>query len=142
MIQQSLFETEPTAPEIKTPAFFTRDQENFYKKYIVSPQWKKKRKQVLERATYKCEKCNATEGLEVHHLTYDRLGQEELYDLLVVCKKCHEGEDELRIQRTESNRHRKAINSFGRKKYGEEWDSWKDPEFVAEEFHDWLERKG
>lgn len=141
MSQPSLFE-EPTTSETKTEAIDARDQEDFYKKYIVSPQWKKKRKQALERANHKCEKCNGTKELEVHHLTYDRLGREELSDLLVVCKHCHPAEDKLRAQRTESDRYRKAINSFGGKKYGEEWDSWKDPELVREEFHDWLERRG
>lgn len=142
MTQQKLFEFEPVDPNPKTEDFSTPDGENFYEKYLASPQWKQRRLQAFERAGGRCERCGSAVKLEVHHLTYDRLGREELSDLLVVCKPCHLREDELRIEQTESDRYRKSINSFGTRKYGEEWDSWKDPEIVREEFDDWLERRG
>jgi len=142
MIQQKLFEFEPVSSKPNTEVFSTLDRENFYKKYLGSAQWKKRRLQVLERAGDKCERCGSDVELEVHHLNYERLGREDLSDLLAVCKRCHLREDELRIEQTESDRYRRSINSFGTRKYGEEWNSWKDPEIVREEFHDWLERRG
>lgn len=142
MNQQNLFEIETPTPEIKEPIFVARVQENFYKEYLASTQWKKKRKQVLERAKYRCEKCKIPKDrLEVHHLTYDRLGREDLHDLLAVCQDCHKVEDKLRAQRTESNRYWQAVDSFAEKKYGEGWEDWKDSETVGEEFDNWLERK-
>ena len=33
--------------------------------------------------------CNGTEGLDVHHRTYDRVGAEELDDLTTLCDRCH-----------------------------------------------------
>lgn len=142
MNQQNLFEIETPTPEIKEPVFVAKVQENFYKEYIASTQWKKKRKQVLERARYRCEKCKIpTDRLEVHHLTYDRLGREDLHDLLAVCQDCHKVEDKLRANRTEANRYWRAVDSFAEKKYGENWEYHQDSETTAEEFDAWLERK-
>lgn len=60
-----------------------------YKEYIHSTAWKKKREQALELAGYKCSKCPKTHRLQVHHLTYDRLFNEEVEDLQVLCFDCH-----------------------------------------------------
>jgi 5-methylcytosine-specific restriction endonuclease McrA len=31
-------------------------------------------------------------AVEVHHLTYERLGEERLTDLVALCRSCHERE--------------------------------------------------
>jgi len=64
-----------------------------YKRHIASANWKKTRDQKLAEAHYRCEKCGISKWskpLEVHHLTYDRLGRERLSDLQVLCAECHE----------------------------------------------------
>lgn len=38
---------------------------------------------------YKCSKCGIRQKLHVHHLNYDRLGNELQSDLMVVCNNCH-----------------------------------------------------
>ncbi len=38
----------------------------------------------------RCVGCGAS-SYQLHHLTYDRLGHEELRDLLSLCSSCHEG---------------------------------------------------
>ena len=38
---------------------------------------------------YRCVMCGTGKNLEVHHITYARLGYEDLYDLVTLCKKCH-----------------------------------------------------
>lgn len=63
-----------------------------YAAYLNSPEWKQKRLEALRRANYRCEACPETESLEVHHLTYDRLGFERPQDLRVLCNPCHSQE--------------------------------------------------
>lgn len=60
-----------------------------YEQYMRSPAWFAKRKLVLERDRHRCQTCHATEQLEVHHATYERLGNENLEDLVVLCRDCH-----------------------------------------------------
>jgi hypothetical protein len=57
-----------------------------------SPQWKARRKVELDRAGHRCQACNASGDdivLDVHHRTYDRVGNEGPADLIVLCRKCH-----------------------------------------------------
>lgn len=61
-----------------------------YQEYLRSYKWKKFRQLALEHAHHKCSKCGTTYKLEVHHLTYDRLGHEKLHDVAVLCMVCHE----------------------------------------------------
>lgn len=61
-----------------------------YQAYIQSPEWERVRKRILKRARGKCEKCQKRPPIQVHHLTYDRLGNERDEDLLAVCGPCHQ----------------------------------------------------
>ena len=63
-----------------------------YLDYLASEKWKKLRDKVVDRDGNKCTKCSNTTNLHVHHLTYDRVGNEELTDLITLCKACHENE--------------------------------------------------
>lgn len=60
-----------------------------YGAYLNSPEWKERRREALVRADNCCEGCGVIEHLEVHHLTYDRLGFERPQDLMVLCNACH-----------------------------------------------------
>jgi 5-methylcytosine-specific restriction endonuclease McrA len=60
-----------------------------YKQYLSSDQWLEIRHQILERASWQCEQCLSPVALEVHHLTYDRVGNEDLDDLQCLCHECH-----------------------------------------------------
>lgn len=57
--------------------------------YIESDRWKIKRDQATNRVKNKCEECGSPYDLQVHHLTYARLGNENLKDLKVLCRDCH-----------------------------------------------------
>jgi 5-methylcytosine-specific restriction endonuclease McrA len=62
-----------------------------YLEFLDTPEWWTTRKAALERADYACEECGARGvSLEVHHLTYQRLGVESPDDLEVRCRRCHE----------------------------------------------------
>jgi len=60
-----------------------------YHAYLNSPQWQVKRQLALNEAHHRCFRCGATSTLQVHHLTYARLGNELLSDLRVLCDACH-----------------------------------------------------
>lgn len=61
-----------------------------YKKYLLSPEWRKIKFAVLDRDRHKCRICNSPLNLEVHHRTYPTIyGAEELIDLLTLCNYCH-----------------------------------------------------
>lgn len=60
-----------------------------YKEYLSSITWKKIKKKVINRASGCCEGCGNSEPLEVHHLTYERVGMELMTDLSALCRNCH-----------------------------------------------------
>lgn len=57
--------------------------------YLKSPQWKDKAIRVLNRDKYICQGCLVNKASEVHHLTYERIYKEPLFDLISVCSDCH-----------------------------------------------------
>lgn len=63
-----------------------------YRRYIVSLRWFEKRNEAMRHYGRKCHTCGATKRLEVHHLTYERLGEELMSDLMVLCFGCHKAE--------------------------------------------------
>lgn len=61
-----------------------------YERYLRSSHWRNlKRRYRASKYPQKC-KCGATERLELHHRTYERLGCERLSDLHPLCPSCHE----------------------------------------------------
>ena len=60
-----------------------------YQQYLQTPEWFARRTAALRRAGYRCQLCNRTGRLEVHHRTYERRGNESPEDLIVLCDECH-----------------------------------------------------
>lgn len=60
-----------------------------YKAYLASPAWRARRLDVIRRSGGICERCHDWPVVNVHHLSYERLGCELPDDLLGVCTKCH-----------------------------------------------------
>ena len=60
-----------------------------YKDYLNSPEWKRKRRGILDLKGAKCAIWGNTENLHIHHLTYERRGFETPNDLEVLCADCH-----------------------------------------------------
>jgi hypothetical protein len=61
-----------------------------YGEYLQTPHWKRKREDKLRAVGRRCQVCNhGPDTLEVHHRTYERLGQELDEDLTVLCRACH-----------------------------------------------------
>jgi len=60
-----------------------------YLAYLSSPAWKTRAADARRRAGRRCQLCNRTGELHVHHRTYERLGHELDEDLIVLCSRCH-----------------------------------------------------
>ena len=62
-----------------------------YDEYLESPHWKTVRTKRIERDGFRCVRCGTAKNLQVHHLSYDNFGQEDIeHDLVTLCRKCHE----------------------------------------------------
>lgn len=71
-----------------------------YRLYLDSPMWMEKRRKVMGRCRRLCEGCANRRAVEVHHLRYppwpimpgsaEWLRREKLWDLVGVCRECHE----------------------------------------------------
>lgn len=60
-----------------------------YNAYINSPEWREKRRKVLDFRGCKCQRCLSEENLQIHHWTYRNLYKEKIADLFVLCYSCH-----------------------------------------------------
>jgi hypothetical protein len=60
-----------------------------YKAYLDSPEWQIRKQRWLDFWKFCCL-CRSTYKLDVHHNTYDRVGNEEFTDCVVLCRKCHD----------------------------------------------------
>lgn len=88
--------------------------DDFYKEYLQSALWHHKREQKLEEVGYKCETCANTMNdciLQVHHLTYARLGNELMSDLQVACIFCHPTQDQIRRIAARKRRFQERLES-------------------------------
>lgn len=61
----------------------------WYSEYLESDRWAKKRVKVIERDVT-CRACLSAPAKQAHHLTYDHVGDEPLFDLVGVCVRCHD----------------------------------------------------
>lgn len=70
-----------------------RQHSEFYDRYVRSPEWAEKKRQRLEIDGRRCVMCGRGEsetGLQVHHISYQNLGAEDVMtDLVTVCGSCH-----------------------------------------------------
>lgn len=59
-----------------------------YKSYIESNEWLNKSSNYLKNHEY-CEVCRKWKAKQVHHLSYNRIGEEKESDLQALCERCH-----------------------------------------------------
>lgn len=81
-------------------AMETRMAYKAYWEKLRDPRWQRKRLEVMQRADFKCEACDADEAtLNVHHKIYRKGVDPWEYsdtELRCLCEACHEGEHGLR----------------------------------------------
>lgn len=61
-----------------------------YTAYLESAEWKRKRRRVLERDAHICQGCLSAPAAVVHHTTYRHVGAELLFELISLCRSCHD----------------------------------------------------
>lgn len=61
-----------------------------YQEYLASNKWQELREEAIKRANGRCQLCNSTSDLRVHHRKYPKIyGTEPITDLTVLCNDCH-----------------------------------------------------
>lgn len=61
-----------------------------HSEYLNSTRWKTFRSLVIIDRGGQCERCHSSSNLRVHHKTYERWQREELGDVELLCKDCHQ----------------------------------------------------
>lgn len=60
-----------------------------YDAYLETPEWLALRDLVLDRSDGVCEGCGLQRAVQVHHVTYEHVFHEFLWELRAVCLDCH-----------------------------------------------------
>ena len=76
-------------PQTRPPMIKEKTKRMKYWDHLRSPWWLSRRRAALAEVAGLCQHCGSTRNLQVHHLTYDHLGNEPITDLAVLCKRCH-----------------------------------------------------
>jgi 5-methylcytosine-specific restriction endonuclease McrA len=119
-----------------------------YEKYLRSAKWRNISAAMKKYVNFTCQSCKVKfhpGELDVHHRTYDRLGNERPSDLQVLCRSnCHPIADARRVEkvavRREQRQYDAASHTFLSKKYGDNYASFAD-EGMYEEFERWRAKK-
>jgi hypothetical protein len=61
-----------------------------YHAYLQTPEWKAKAEAVKMRDNYLCQACLSAPASDAHHLHYQNIFNEPLFDLVSVCRSCHD----------------------------------------------------
>lgn len=61
-----------------------------YSDYLATPKWQALRAAVMKRCSARCEGCGNADAHDVHHLSYQHMGEEFLFELVGLCRPCHE----------------------------------------------------
>lgn len=75
-----------------------------YKEYLKSKKWFRKKQELFLLRGKKCERCPNVSRLQVHHKTYERLFNEKLSDLEILCSSCHKKEHGIGVKKQGSRR--------------------------------------
>lgn len=121
-----------------------------YRERMQRPDWQVIRERIMTRAGMRCEVCRRLANLEVHHVTYARLGAEDDRDLQALCERCHRDADRARERQTASHRYERAaaaeqaredaaFETWCERAYGDAGPD--DFDHARERFDAWLERK-
>jgi len=67
-----------------------REWHDRYDAYLHTVEWQQRKRLVLKRCNGICEACGRRPATEIHHLTYKHVCNEPLFDLVGICRDCHE----------------------------------------------------
>lgn len=60
-----------------------------YREYLQTPHWQKIKVLMYKKHHGCCQNCGRKTTLDVHHLTYENIGHENLKQLKLLCRDCH-----------------------------------------------------
>jgi len=60
-----------------------------YSEYLNTKHWVALRSKFKSKQVKECVMCGSIKNLNIHHMTYERLGNENFDDLVFLCKDCH-----------------------------------------------------
>jgi hypothetical protein len=60
-----------------------------YKEYLKTNHWIETRKEKTSKKR-RCAVCGEIDNIDVHHLTYENIGNEKGDDLRKLCRRCHD----------------------------------------------------
>jgi hypothetical protein len=112
-----------------------------YLRVIHSDRWRFMKRRMIEVRGNKCEGCgDASTPLELHHDTYERLGNEWPSDLRLLCRDCHRAEDIFRAERSRQRAsdayYWGSVSGYMSRRYGEDWDSIYLPNEAEDMYHE------
>lgn len=87
--QEARYEAERAQREAEYEEARCRRRDEYHA-YLQTPEWWSKRGLVMARASGLCEGCRMAKASEVHHLTYDHVRHEFLWELVAICRDCHQ----------------------------------------------------
>ena len=61
-----------------------------YLAYLASPEWAAFRQTYYRTHARACAACEAPTFVDLHHVTYERLGRESVGDVVPLCRRCHD----------------------------------------------------
>lgn len=100
MAQQAEWDLRRAEREAAEPRVYTRLRDDpVYQEYFRSSQWGTLKLLVHARAGGKCEACRERPSYDAHHLNYDHLYEEFLFELVAVCRDCHDRWHEIADRR-------------------------------------------
>ena len=68
----------------------TREWWEQYTRDLDSPEWRQTRAMVIRRAQGRCEACGHAAATQGHHTTYRHVFAEPLFELVAICRACHD----------------------------------------------------
>lgn len=66
-----------------------------YAEYLQTEHWRQVRERAFVHHGMRCGVCMKTHGLEIHHIEYDRLGDELMTDVVPLCREHHQLQHDL-----------------------------------------------
>jgi hypothetical protein len=76
----------PPAPTLNEKKFWA-----LYNNYLKSPEWARYRVRIFNQRGRRCEDCGISNvPLQLHHICYDRVGEERPEDVIINCIACHQ----------------------------------------------------
>lgn len=77
--------------KVQIPKHRTSKRYLSYSDFLHSNEWRDIKNNLFSIRGKKCEKCESTVRIQVHHKHYNKpWGEEKPEDLLIVCETCHE----------------------------------------------------